>query len=113
MEPNWAMQTAPVMTDPRAYGKAYDKAAEEVYLARIKKLSDGFLAWKKSAVDIQDSYDTMAVSAMSWRSVARDLRTEFAPERSNDDLRAHYRRVKPAHQKTYYNEHIKDRHWDK
>jgi len=113
MEPNWAMQTAPVMTDPRAYGKAYDKAAEEVYLKEINKLGKGLLAWKQSAINIQSDYDTMTVSAMSWRSVARDLRTEFAPERSNDDLRAHYNRVKPAHQKAYYNENIKDRHWDK
>jgi len=113
MEPNWAMQTAPVMTDPRAYGKAYDKAAEKVYLDRIKKLSDGFLAWKKSAVDIQHAHDSMTVSALSWKNVAYDLRKEFAPERSDDDLRAHYNRLYPAQKKAYYNENVNNRQWDK
>jgi len=113
MEPNWAMQTAPVMTDPRAYGKAYDKAAEEVYLKEINKLGTAVLDWKKSAADIQYAYDDMTVSALSWKNVACDLRKEFAPERSDDDLRAHYRRVKPVHEKAYYNENIKGRQWDK
>jgi len=113
MEPNWAMQTAPVMTDPRAYGKAYDKAAEKVYLERIKKNGDGLLMWKKQAIDVQKKCDAWVVSADSWKETAMYLGKTYAPDLSAEDITKKYKSFKPGNKQKYYQEYVEPRQWDK
>jgi len=114
---DWGMQTAPMPVSPkvgqRAYAKAYDKAAEEVYLAAIKKNGDGLLMWRKQAIEVQKDCDAWIVSAESWKETAMYLGKTYAPDLSTEDITEKYRSFKPGQQQKYYQEYVGPRKWDK
>ena len=110
---DWSIQAPTLMPDPGAYQRGQNQGLAEIYEKGADELVETSKRWRALAVEVQKDHDNTGQNMYAWKEMAYYLKDNFAPHLTEDDMKKKYFEIRPEAGKRWYNDHVKDRTWDK